>query len=99
MPVQMPKYIFESAAHESEVFEKIEWKAAESFESVYSAYCPALRGSDGDFMRFYAMLVYKMIEEDYLDSESALLDLAERVVRQPSGRQTLYGFAGLDLIT
>lgn len=96
MTVKMSKYIFEGAAREADVYDAITWDAVGMFESVYSKHCPAIWGGETDFAKFYGVLILRWYEEEDAD-EAMVLDLGERVVSRTSGRQILYGFAGLEL--
>lgn len=96
MTIKIPKHVFEGAAHEADVHDTITWDATDMFESVYSKHCPAIRGSETDFAKFYGVLILRWYEEGNAD-EAMVLDLGERVTSRASGRHTLYGFAGLEL--
>lgn len=97
MPMKLPKYLFEGAAHEADVHGRIDWSAANRFDSVYSEHCPALYGTDRDFWKFLGHLVCAMASMEDVPSEQDVTDLVDRVVKEQSGKAFLFGFAGLEL--
>ena len=97
MTVKMPRYIFESAAAEADI-DDVRLDAADDIQDCFSKFCPAIVGSEWDLLKFFGMIVYRLMEEDEENTtEATVTDLAERMVMDSMGRNTIFGFAGLEL--